>query len=504
MHRTLRFQLIVIVVTTVVLVLSLLQWFNTRLSEDALERDAEARALLALHSVGSISRAVDAAELRRDLSAIVEGDREIVALEVLRLEGGRIETIVAVSEKQRSPVQPLTPQQVARLAAGARLTESVRIDDVPELMLAVPLLEDSRVFGVARVWLRNEAIGRLKSRLRGIDTAMLLVSTLLITAVLAWFLERRVGHPVASLVEGMRRAEAGELDVRVAAQIGSEFGFLTSSFNRMLSRIEELTTGLEERVHAATQDLEDKNRELQHVNDQLWHAQAEIARTERLATLGQMAGTLAHELGTPLNTVLGYVQLLERTDLRPEQGERLKIIEAQVRRMVDLIRSVLDRTRDAPVARSAVAIHSLATDAVALVSNQLAGRGIVVDVVVPPGLTVRGDAVGLRHLLLNLLKNAIDACDGPGRIEVRATLLAPAEQRGAQVELSVRDHGRGMSPEELRRAFEPFYTTKAAGRGTGLGLMIVEQIVHAHGGHLKVDSVPGEGTIMRVFLPVEV
>src|SRR5207248_550332 len=151
----------------------------------------------------------------------------------------------------------------------------------------------------------------------------------------------RVGRPVAALVDGMRRAEAGELGARVSVPGGGEFGFLAGSFNRMLARLEDLTAGLESRVRQATGELADANRELKETNAKLWSAQLEVGRSERLAALGQMAATIAHELGTPLNSVLGYTQLLLREDLPAEQASKLAVIESQVQRMIETIRSVL-------------------------------------------------------------------------------------------------------------------------------------------------------------------
>src|SRR5205823_6630067 len=177
------------------------------------------------------------------------------------------------------------------------------------------------------------------------------VSIVLISFLLAVFLERRVGRPVAALVDGMRRAETGELGARVSVLGGGEFAFLAGSFNRMLARLEDLTAGLESRVRQATQELADTNRELKEANEKLWSAQLEVSRSERLAALGQMAATIAHELGTPLNSVLGYTQLLLREDLPAEQATKLAVIESQVQRMIETIRSVLGRTRDRPVGR---------------------------------------------------------------------------------------------------------------------------------------------------------
>src|SRR5213080_5176248 len=190
----------------------------------------------------------------------------------------------------------------------------------------------------------------------------------------------------------MQRAESGELGVRVEAARGGEFAFLAGSLNRMLSRLEELTAGLESRVRQATRDLAEKNRELQQANQRLWQAQLEIGRSGRLAALGQMAATIAHELGTPLNSVLGYTQLLLREDLPAEQATKLAVIESQVQRMIETIRSVLDRTRDRAIGHGPVPLAPLVSEALALVTTRLAGRALVLRSEIPPDLPpVPGD-----------------------------------------------------------------------------------------------------------------
>src|SRR5438067_2355056 len=132
------------------------------------------------------------------------------------------------------------------------------------------------------------------------------------------------------LVAGRQRAESGELGIRVEAARGGEFAFVAGTFNRMLSRIEELTAGLESRVRQATRDLAEKNRELQQANERLWQSQLEVGRSGRLAAPGQMAATIAHELGTPLNSVLGYTPLLQRESWPADDREKLAIIDSPV------------------------------------------------------------------------------------------------------------------------------------------------------------------------------
>ena len=216
-----------------------------------------------------------------------------------------------------------------------------------------------------------------------------------------------------------------------------------------------------------------------------------------------MAATIAHELGTPLNSVLGYTQLLRRDGIDAAQASKLDVIESQVQRMIETIRSVLDRTRDRALERAPVAVAPLVSEALGLIATRLADRDVVMRSDVPADLpTVPGDAVALRQVLINLLANAVDATEPPGTITVAAHVLA-ANGRGRQLEVTIADSGHGMETDEVRRVFEPFYTTKAPGRGTGLGLAIVDHIVRAHGGQVVVDSAPGRGTTMHVRLPLE-
>jgi two-component system NtrC family sensor kinase len=498
--RTLRVQLIAIVVLTVAVVLTLSQWVSTRQSERALEQDMRERGLLVGRTVASRRGQASADELR----TVIEGDREIVAINTFRLADSVLVPEVRVSEVAETGGCTLTAQDVDALAHGDLTRTFQARDGTDRRCITVPQREAGRVVGAVQVDLKAAAVVRLKRRLQTIYGLVLLASIILISLVLSLFLEREVAQPVAALVDGMRRAERGERGVRVQARTRGEFGFVTSTFNSMLSRIEDLTAGLEERVRIATQDLAGKNRELSVANDKLWQAQLDVGRRERLATLGQMAGTLAHELGTPLNSVLGYVQLLRREERASQPAEKLAVIESQVQRMIETIRSVLDRTRDVPVPRAPVPVGPLVSETLALLSTQLAARDIVPSVELAPGLpAVPGDAIGLRQVLLNLLTNALDATAPPGRIAISACVAAGNGDRSRYLEIAVRDNGHGMSPDEVRRVFEPFYTTKAAGRGTGLGLVIVEHIVRAHGGHLIVETAPGRGTVMRVHLPLE-
>jgi two-component system NtrC family sensor kinase len=504
-YRSLHFQLIAIVVSTVSVVLAISQGVDSHLTERAIEQDLRERAELVLRAVDSLWSTSTPAELHDKLAAMVHGDREIKAIDVFRLHHADAAVDVSTRAPNELIAAALTPHQVAQLARrSAVLRELPEEDGVSGWRLSVPLTRGGAVLGVAQVDVQSADAARLMQRIRWIDGAVLVASIVLISVLLTVFLERRVARPVDTLVDGMRQVERGDLAVRVQPLAGGEFRFLTERFNAMVARLQALTDDLGEQVRQATEDLAHKNLQLQAVNDKLWLAQLEIGRGERLAALGQMAGTLAHELGTPLNSVLGYVQLLRREALPADQMEKLSIVESQIQRMIDDIRSVLDRTRDVPVLRSPVDIAVLVADAATLVSSRLTARNLTLRTDLPAALpTVPADALSLRQVLLNLLVNAIDATPANGTIQVSARVLPIDHRQRQQLELAVADSGHGMSPEDLRRAFEPFYTTKAPDRGTGLGLVIVEHIVRAHGGHLAAESAPGRGTTVRVRLPLE-
>ena len=505
MYRSLHVQLIAIVVSTVTVVLAISQGLDSHLTDRAIEQDLRGRAELVLRAVDSLWSNSPPGELRDRLVAMVGGDREIKAIDIFRLRDSTADVDVTTREPGEVVAASLDADQIKQLDHRLPvLRELPEEGGASGWRISIPLMRRGSVLGAAQVDVQSADAARLKRRVRWIDLALLVASIVLISVLLTIFLERRVARPVDTLVDGMRQVERGDLSVRVQARTEGVFRFLTERFNAMVARQQALTEDLGEQVRQATDDLAQKNLQLQGVNDKLWQAQLEIARGERLAAIGQMASTLAHELGTPLNSVLGYVQLLRRQPLAPDQTEKLAIVESQIQRMIDDMRSVLDRTRDVPVRRTPVDVATLVADAATLVSSRLDARNIDLRTELPTQLpTVPADALSLRQVLLNLLTNAIDATPPNGTISVAAHVLPADRRQRPQLELAVADSGHGMSTEEMRRAFEPFYTTKTPDRGTVLGLVIVEHIVRAHGGHLDAESTPGHGTTVRVRLPLE-
>ena len=224
-----------------------------------------------------------------------------------------------------------------------------------------------------------------------------------------------------------------------------------------------------------------------------------VIQTEKLAALGQLAAGIMHELNNPLTSIVAYADQLQRNSdsLPPESSERLARIEEAAERVLDLSRDVVGYARPAGSIPAPVPVAQVVNRALSFCEHELSECSITVDVHVPAsGLLVSGFSGPLTQVFVNLFTNAAHAMrERGGTLRVRATRTKQT------IIVDVSDDGVGMESNELTRIFEPFYTTKESGRGSGLGLFIVRNIIDAHGGLLEPTSTPGVGTTFRITLP---
>jgi signal transduction histidine kinase len=325
-----------------------------------------------------------------------------------------------------------------------------------------------------------------------------------LTLVSGLITDKVVGKPLEVLAGAMRDVEGGDLSRRVPVETVDEVGRLSHGFNRMLERLSQadaqiraFNQRLAAEIEKATHDLSEKNATLGQLNRLLADMQVDNASKVRLATLGQLAAQLAHEIGTPLSSVSGHIQLaLLQRDLPAALRERLEVSAREVERISKIVRDYLDSTRPLEPDRQPTQLPRLLEEAVELVrGTSHAPRGTVTCEVDPTLGAVVTDAGLLRQIVVNLVSNALDAVDRAGRVSIDAK----AEDR--DVLITVSDTGHGIAPDDLRRIFEPFYTTKGRGKGTGLGLAICRQLTAALGGAISVQSEPGRGSTFYVRLP---
>jgi signal transduction histidine kinase len=216
-----------------------------------------------------------------------------------------------------------------------------------------------------------------------------------------------------------------------------------------------------------------------------------------MATLGQLAAQLAHEIGTPLSSVSGHLQLaLSQRDLSPSLRERLDVSTREIARIGRIVRDYLDSTRSLEAERKLVSLRQVLSEAVEITRGGELGSNKTLNVEVPEDPTnFITDPGLLRQIVINLLSNALDAVEQGGLVGLTS------QSQDDHVVITVRDTGTGIAPEDLRRIFEPFYTTKGRGKGTGLGLAICRELAKALGGTIAVESTPGRGSAFTLRLP---
>jgi two-component system NtrC family sensor kinase len=250
-------------------------------------------------------------------------------------------------------------------------------------------------------------------------------------------------------------------------------------------------------------------------NTQLVDAKDKLNRSERLAAVGQLVASVAHEIGTPLHSIAWHVQALaEEPGVTPEMKKRVTVIDEQLTRVVRIIQDLLSSTRQRQPEPAWLPVEKVIRPAVVLMEPAFHAKEITMTVEIPGDLPlIWADAEKIHQVLVNILANALAATPPQGtvRVFVESRAASPAElDRGRQVAdtmsplvvtVALQDTGCGMPEADVQKAFEPFFTTKAVGKGTGLGLFLSRETVLAHGGSLVLDSDTGRGTTVTVTLP---
>jgi PAS domain S-box-containing protein len=221
-----------------------------------------------------------------------------------------------------------------------------------------------------------------------------------------------------------------------------------------------------------------------------------MSETEKLAGIGQLAAGIAHQLNTPLGSILLSAQMLEDTVMREDEQEDIHRIIRQTEQCRGIIRGLLNFARPTGSERGSMNLAEAITETAYLMEKNLKLAGVELNITEDTSPFVFGNRNELEQVFFNLLANAIDSMPKGGRIDVSVTDGGPGE-----LLVEFRDTGEGIPSDNHDRVFLPFFTTKDYGKGTGLGLSIVARIVHEHGGRIELDSDPGKGTAFRLWFP---
>lgn len=341
---------------------------------------------------------------------------------------------------------------------------------------------DGRPSGFLQVTRLKSDFQQFMDELRWQAARYLLAIFLAVLVIVSLGYYGAAGRALTALHQSIRRVRDGEWEHRADAFGPKEIALIARSFNEMLDTID-----------AAERELAEQRRQQSELEEQL-------RRSERLAALGRLAGGVAHELGTPLSTIMGRAsQALREDDLSEKVEHNLQVIHRETHRMERIVRELLDFGRTGLGKRRDISVERLVNTALKAVSDDLDEAGTQVEREGPSdGLTIPVDPARFERALTNLIKNASQASGG-GRIRIA---WQPASDD--EVEIVIEDDGLGIEPDDRQRIFEPFYTTKRAEEGTGLGLSIVHAIVAEHGGAIVAEASPKlGGARMSLRLPAD-
>jgi signal transduction histidine kinase len=293
---------------------------------------------------------------------------------------------------------------------------------------------------------------------------------------LSLFLTHLVSNPIQELISTMERAERG-LEARADVRSHDEIGRLGEAFNALLTKLE----------------LASRKAELYHYE--------QMKRADRLASIGEMAAGIAHEIKNPLAGIAGVIQVLRRDPSIDDQKKAvLGEVLSQVERMDKAVRNLLAFARLPEPKMTPVNINELIDKVLDFLASQFAENAIKAERKLSPGLPwLMLDPDLIQQALINIALNAIQAMPEGGKLSVETRSIKPDDGSPGSVEVSFADTGMGIAGANLNRIFNPFFTTRQ--QGTGLGLSITQRIIEQHGGDIAVVSAPAKGAIFTIVFP---
>ena len=293
----------------------------------------------------------------------------------------------------------------------------------------------------------------------------------------SWFLASGVLNPIKDLVFGSQQLAKGNLEYQVKLKTKDEIGELGETFNLMASSLRERDEQLKE------------------------YTQQQIMKSERLATLGQLAAGVAHEINNPLGAILMYTHLfLEDMEVEDPRRKDIEKVIMETTQCMEIVKGLLDFARQTEPKIEESDVNEILKRTLSLVENQALFQNVKITRVLSPTMPkVMVDASQIQQVFTNIVLNAADAVEEEGELTI-VTIIEPDDE---SIEIEFTDTGCGIPHENLEKLFDPFFTTKETSRGTGLGLAVSYGIIARHKGTIEVKSVSGKGTTFIIRLPLK-
>ena len=365
-----------------------------------------------------------------------------------------------------------------------------------KLRISAPLMSGGRTIGGISIASSLQPLYQDLRKSQKIILLYILLDTIILAIVGIYLLSRIVVRPIHKLLRLTAEYKEGDLVPTLDQSSRDEIGELTRSLHVMLGRLQDNKKELREYITS-----------LEKANQELGQAQDEVIRSEKLASVGRLVAGIAHEIGNPIGIVLGYLELMHRDDIgEEERADFLNRIEKEITRINVIIRQLLDFSRPSTGKPEKTHVHEIIRRTVEILKPQPIMEGIQVLFEFQAATDVLyADPQQLQQVFLNIIMNAGDAhaanAQGQATMKTKSIRIETMDRDGTIV-LRFADNGPGIASEELAQIFDPFYTTRDPGQGTGLGLSVSYRIVEALGGTLHAESAMGEGTTIIIRLPL--
>ena len=376
------------------------------------------------------------------------------------------------------------PEEVRNVLATGEPTELDRsINDQDVFSIIMPIRIGAKNYGAVEIAQPTSFVkGEIaRSRLSIAAITLLLIGAIFLVVLIVT--RTNLSRPVTELLRGTSAVGHGDFDYRVIVpKRGGEFARLATDFNRMAD-------SLSEQRQTAQSEAEERLA-----------LERALRRSERLAFIGRLATGVAHEIGAPLNVIYARAgQLLALADGPHKLRQRhLSIIRAQAERITRIVREMLDLAHPVDLRKERTTLSHVIANSVELIETEAARANVTVETSIPEGATIDVDRDSLHQVLLNVYLNAIQAMPEGGRLRIEGRCVTNDR---ALVLIRISDTGAGIPPEHISHIFEPFYTTKKVGRGTGLGLAVAGRIIEEHGGWIEAANNEEGGACFTIYLP---
>jgi signal transduction histidine kinase len=374
------------------------------------------------------------------------------------------------------------------------------IPEYRKLTISSPLWIQKKMVGGVLIELPLSDMMRRLIEYQRMFLTLIILDSIVLIVFGSFLLSRVLVKPVKELVSLTKKISEGNLNQTIEVHSNNEIGQLISSFNRMIEQLREKQEKIEKHLES-----------LELANKKLKETQEELIRSEKLASIGRFAAGVAHEVGNPLGSILGYTSLLASEGIDKETGkDYLKRIEKEIERINRIVRELLNYARPTKFEIKEVEVNQIIENTLSLLSYQKSFKNIETRLEFQPHLPpIQGDESQLSQVFMNIILNAVDAMPQGGTLRIKTEecivgngFSTKFSEGDRLVRIKFSDTGIGIKQEDLKKIFDPFFTTKDPDKGTGLGLSVSLRIVESLGGEIKVESEPGKGSTFEVYFPV--